>query len=600
MVTGQQPMSVLQAVWGILDRQQRRRLLGLQLLSIIMGLSTVGGVAAVLPFFTALADPGAVRHNAILGAVLQRLHFQDDSSLVILLGVAFCAIVLIANTINLFGYLVINRFALRVGNTLYVRLFQEYLQRDYEFHARNNSSVLATRVLHATARVTSGILQQGLIFVTNAVMIVCVAASMLLVNPAAAAVAVVALGGSYAAIYAFARRRLLRNGQIISRYDAARTQTVNESFAAIREITLLQAHGSFVRRFIEQCRSITQATASTVAISSSPRYILESITVFCLVGVALYLHSHTGADGAWIGQLSFMGFATYRLLPALQQSFAAVAKMRAERAALSEIEADLTAATHTTGGAHAPAPDGAWRSRPAGEIRLCGVSFRYASDRPEAVSDVSLTLPAGTIVGFMGANGSGKSTLLDLISGLLSPQAGHIEVDGVRLDPANRAAWQSTIAYVPQQVFLFDATLAENVAFGIPAEQIDYERVAAAVRLACLTDCVAGFPAGYLERLGEKGCRLSGGQRQRLAIARALYRGAALLIMDEATSSLDTNAENEIVETLHTLRPKRTVLVAAHRAGALRRCDLVFEIRNGRVVGTPQARQIAALERRYS
>jgi ATP-binding cassette, subfamily B, bacterial PglK len=592
-------MSVLQAVWRLLDQQQRRRLLGLQLLSIIMGLSTVGGIAAVLPFFTALADPGAVTHNAVLGAVRQRLHFDDHGSLVILLGVAFCAMVLIANTINLFGYLVINRFALRVGDTLYARLFQEYLRRDYEFHARNNSSVLATRVLHETARVTSGILQQGLIFVTNMVTIVCVTASMLLVNPAAAVAAVVALGASYAAIYAFARRRLLRNGQIISRYDAARTQTVNESFAAIREITLVQAHDSFVRRFIEQCRSITRATGSTVAISSSPRYILESITVFCLVGVALHLHSHTSADSPWIAQLSFVGFAAYRLLPALQQSFSAMAKMRTDRAALSEIEADLTAAPRTTD-AHAPAPDGAWRSRPCGEIRLCGVSFRYAPDRPDAVSGVSVTFPAGTIVGFMGANGSGKSTLLDLISGLLTPQAGHIEVDGVRLERATRAAWQSTIAYVPQQVFLFDATLAENIAFGIPAEQIDYERMEAAVRLACLTDCVAGFPAGYHERLGEKGCRLSGGQRQRLAIARALYRGAALLIMDEATSSLDTTAENEIVETLHALRANRTVLVAAHRPGALRRCDLVFEMRNGRIVGSGKACQIAALKRRYS
>jgi HlyD family secretion protein len=593
-------MSVLQAVWRVLDRQQRRRLLGLQLLSIIMALSMVGGVAAVLPFFTALADPSAIRHNAVLRAVLQRLHFDNDGSLVILLGVAFSAIVLLANTVNLLGFLVINRFALRVGDTLYVRLYQEYLQRDYEFHARNNSSVLATKVLHETARVTSGILQQGLVLVTNVVMIVCVAASMLLVNPVAAAAAVVGLGASYAAIYAFARGRLLRDGQMISRYDAARTQTVNESLAAIKEITLLQARDSFVRRFAEQCRSISRATATRLAVSNSPRYILESITVFCLVGVALYLHNHTDADGPWIAQLSFVGFATYRLLPALQQSFSALVTIRADRAALSAIEADLTIAPWTSRDARTPALDRAWRARPSSEIRLCEVSFRYAPDRPEAVSGVSLSLPAGAIVGFMGPNGSGKSTVLDLISGLLTPQSGHIEVDGVRLDQTNRAAWQSTIACVPQQVFLFDATFAENIAFGVPAAQIDYERLQAAVRLARLTDCVAVLPDGYDERLGDRGCRLSGGQRQRLAIARALYRGASLLVLDEATSSLDSTAESEIIGTLRTLRPQMTILVAAHRAGALARCDLVFEIRNGRVVGGGKAARNAALNRRYS
>jgi HlyD family secretion protein len=592
-------MSVLLTVWRLLDQQQRRRLLGLQLLSIAMALSTVGGLAAVLPFFTALADPGAISHNALLRAALQELPFENNSSLVVLLGVAFAAMVLIANAINLLGFLAINRFALRVGDTLYIRLFQEYVHRDFEFHARNNSSVLASKVLHETARVTSGILQHGLILVTNVVIIICVAAAMLVVNPAAAATAILGLGASYASIYAFARRRLLRNGQIESRYDAARTRTVNESFGAIREITMMQAHASFIRQFAEQCRSISRARGNTLTISQSPRYILESITVFCLVGVALYLHGHTGADGPWIAQLSFVAFATYRLLPALQQSFAAVVKLRADRPALSAVESDLARARSTPGEARTPASDHTWRTGHR-EIRLCDVAFRYAPEQREAVSAVSLVLPAGAVVGFMGPNGSGKSTLLDLIGGLLSPQSGHIEVDGVRLERTNRAAWQSTIAYVPQQVFLLDATLAENIAFGLPPEQIDRERLASAVRLAQLTDCVASLPHGCQERIGDRGCRLSGGQRQRLAIARALYRGASLLILDEATSSVDSNAESEIVETLHALRSDRTILVAAHRAGVLARCDLVIEMRNGSVVGNASGGWMAAAVRRYS
>src|SRR5215469_3188143 len=178
-------MSVLLGFWHLLDHQQRRRLVGLQLLSIVMGLSTVGGVAAVLPFFAALVDPNAIRHNALLRAVFQSRHFASDSSLVILLGAAFATIVLIANIVNLFGFLAINRFAASVGDTLYVRLFDEYLHRDYLFHTRSNSSVLAARVLHETSRVTYGILQQGLILVTNLVTIICVATSMLLVNPVA-------------------------------------------------------------------------------------------------------------------------------------------------------------------------------------------------------------------------------------------------------------------------------------------------------------------------------------------------------------------------------------------------------------------------------
>jgi len=559
-----------------------------------MSLSTVGGIAAVLPFFTALADPGAVGQNTFVRAVLQRVSFVPGTSLPVALGVAFVALVFVANTVNLFGFIAINRFAVHVGETFYVRLFDEYLHRDYLFHTQNHSSVLASKILHETSRVTSGILQQGLILVTNLVTIIFVGASMLLVNTVAAAVAVVGLGASYALIYAFARRRLLRNGQIESRYDAARWRTVNESFAAIREIRLLQASAYFIKQFAEQCQSVSQATCDTTAIAYSPRYVLECISVACLVGIALYLRSRTGADGSWIAQLGFVGFAAYRLLPALQQSFAAVVRIRADRPAFSGIQLDLERALQASTRAQAPVLDRSWRDRPRHEIRLCDVSFRYAPERPESVSSVSLTLPAGAAIGFAGPNGSGKSSLLELISGLLTPQSGYIEVDGVRVDQSNRAAWQSSIAYVPQQVFLFDTTLAENVACGVPFAQIDLGRLEDALRLASLTECVAGLPNGYAELLGERGCRLSGGHRQRLAIARALYRGASLLILDEATSSLDVAAEGEILQTLLALRPARTILLSAHRVAALDQCDLVFHLRAGRIVSSEAAVQTAA------
>jgi len=588
-------MSALLSLWRLLNQPQRRQLAGLQLLSIIMGLSTVGGIAAVLPFFTALADPAAVRESKALHWLFPRGLLVDDGTLLIALGAAFCIIVLLANAINLFGFMAINRFAFQVGEIFHVRLFEAYMLRDYEFHTRNNSSELATRVLYETARVTSGV-QQGLILITNLVTICCIAGSMLLVNPLAAVGAIVGLGATYAAIYTLARGRLLRNGEVESRAHAARTLTVNESFGAIREITLLQARESFVQRFAEQCRMISRTAANTLAISQSPRYVLECVTVISLVAIALYLHRHTAAAGPWIAQLSFVGFAAYRLLPALQQSFAAVVRIRTDRPALLSIEMDLRRSLRAAS-LPAPASERTWRGKPRGEIRLCEVSYRYAPDRPDAVSGASLVIPAGALVGFAGPNGSGKTTLVDLICGLLAPHAGHIEVDGTRLERASYRAWQSTIAYVPQQVFLFDSTLAENIACGIPAASIDYRRVEEAVRLARLTDCVASLPGGYEEVIGERGCRLSGGQRQRLAIARALYRDASLLILDEATSSLDSTAESEIVETLHALRSERTIVVVAHRAGALRLCDLVFELRNGKVVASTSNAPVVPMKR---
>ncbi|HVN46632.1 MAG TPA: ABC transporter ATP-binding protein [Steroidobacteraceae bacterium] len=595
-------MSILLSLWRLLDRQQRRQLLGLQLLSIVMGLSTVGGIAAVLPFFTALADPSAIGRNGVVRLLLPRGLAVDDGTLLIALGVGFCLVVLLANAVNLFGVLAINRFAFRVGDALYRRLFNEYLHRDFGFHSRNNSSVLASKVLHETARVTSGVLQQGLILVSNLVTICCIGASMMFLNPVAAAGALVGLGGSYVLIYVLARGRLLRNGEIESRADAERVRTVTEGFGAIRELTLMQARASFVQRFAEHCRVLSTTTANTLAISQSPRYVLECITVVSLVAVALHLHGHARVGSPWIAQLSFVAFAAYRLLPALQQSFAAIVRIRAERPAFRDVQSELTPAAREPR-APATGPERSWYGRPREEIRVHEVSFRYAPERPDAVSAASFAIRAGTLVGFVGVNGSGKTTLLDLVSGLLTPQSGHIEIDGVRLDRGNCAAWQSTIAYVPQQVFLFDATLAENIACGVPVAAIDPARLETAARLARLEECVASLPGGYDEVIGERGCRLSGGQRQRLAIARALYRDASVLILDEVTSSLDGTAENEILETLRALRPARTVLMIAHRAGALRHCEVVFELRNGELAaasGSASGSQPAQSVARFS
>jgi len=577
-------MSLLLTLWRLLDLRQRRQLVWLQLLSIAMALSTVGGIAAVLPFFAALADPHALEHNGPLRAVLQTFHLGSDGSSTAVLGMAFAAVVLIANAVNLFGFLAINRFSALVGDTLYVRLFDEYMHRDYEFHIRSKSSVLAGKV-QESARVTSIVLQQALILVTNLVTIVCVTAAVVLVNPMLAVAAIVGLGASYAAIYVTARKRLLRNGQSESRQYAERARTVNESLGAIKEVMISQARDFFVRRFTEQSRSISRAALNTLAISQSPRYILECITVACLVGVALYLHGRADGGGPWLAQLSFVVFAAYRLLPALQQVFSAIVKLRADRAAFAGIEIDLGRAPLEPKIARDARVDRTWSGRPHREIRLCDVSFRYAPHRPAAVRGVSLVIPAGAVVGFMGPNGSGKTTLLDLVSGLLIPQSGHIEVDGIRLDRANSRAWQSTIAYVPQQVCLFEATLAQNIALGTAPGQIDRKRLETAVHLARLTECVAALPNGYEEWLG-MGCGLSGGQRQRLAIARALYREASLLILDEATSALDAAAEGQIAETLELLRPNRTVLVIAHRTHALRHCDVVFGLADGQVVPT--------------
>jgi ABC-type multidrug transport system fused ATPase/permease subunit len=575
-------MNLVFDIWSVLTSRQRRWVLGAQFLSIVMALTTVVGIASIAPFFSVLGNPHLIDQSGPL-VWLYHFGFSSRRNFTVALGLAFMGLVLLANLINVIGSFVMIRLAWSIGTDLQSILFAEYLHRPYLFHARTHSAVLFNNVIHETARATNHILQNAFSLVTNVITALFIIVSVMLLNPAVAAAMIGALAGGYVLIYLAVRNRLLRAGEIESHFYIEQTKIVNEGLGAIKEVLVLRIQNFFRGSFERSTRSVARAAARTQLIGQSPKYIMECIAVLGLVAVALLAGSDDGI-GPRLGELTFLGFAAYRLLPTLQQAFLAIVKIRANRAGFASIVPDLRLARANE--YRVARPDSSWREFPRSEIRLKEVSYRYEPDRPPAVSGVSLRIPAGAVVGFVGANGSGKTTLVDLIAGLLVPGTGQIEVDGIVLDAANRPAWQSRIAYAPQNIFLLDATIAQNVALSVSAGEIDRERLLAAARLAQLDEFVATLPFGYDHMVGERGRRLSGGQRQRIGIARALYRDASVLIMDEATNALDGLTEQELMATILRLRGRYTVILIAHRLSTVRACDVIFEFDRGRVTGS--------------
>jgi ABC-type multidrug transport system fused ATPase/permease subunit len=358
----------------------------------------------------------------------------------------------------------------------------------------------------------------------------------------------------------------------------------------MKEILLMRNQAFFTGRFAAHTRRIERSQAGIAAISRAPKYILECVTAASLVVAALWLN-RTPASGNWLVQLSLLGIAAYRLLPALQQSFLNAARIRSNRSAFERIAHDLRYARHRASLPDSP-PDPAWRERPRRGIAVREVTFRYAMERPAALRRVSLDIDAGSFVALVGPNGSGKTTLADVILGLLRPQEGRVEIDGIALDESNLASWQSAVAHVPQATFLLNASLAENVALGTPRSGIDGTRLRVALQLANLHELVAALPRGVDTPVGERGAALSGGQRQRVGIARALYRKPALLVLDEATSALDADAERSLVDVLAGLRGECTTVLIAHRVSSLRLCDRVFALEQGELVQGPQRARV--------
>ena len=577
-------MTLLSGIWSVLTPSQRRGVAWAQVLSIVMALSTIIGIASIAPFFAVLGDPQLIDRMPSLHWFYVHSGASGKGSFEILLGCTFVTIVLLANLITAIGSLALIRLAWRIGTDLQSTLFGEYLARSYVFHVQAHSAALFNNVIRETNRVTNDVLQNVFLAVTNIVTAAFIILSVMLLHPAIAAAMTCALGGGYVLIYLAVRNRLLRAGEIQTQFFIEQTKVVNESLAAIRDVIILRIHGFFRSSFEQSTEAVAQAAAHTQLLGQLPRYVMECVAVIGIVAAALLAGSGEQGLGPRLGQLTFLGFAAYRLLPTLQQTFAAIVRIRADQAGFATIASDLRQARARK--VAVVAEDSCWQQSPRQEIRLKDVSFRYGPERPLAVNSVSLRIPARAAVGFVGANGSGKTTLADLIAGLLVPESGQILVDGTAVDERGRAAWRARIAYVPQNIFLLDTTIAQNVALGVPESAIDRPRLLAAAQLAQLDEFVSTLPSGYAHLVGERGARLSGGQRQRIGIARALYRDASVLILDEATNALDGLTEQEMMTTLLRLRGRYTVVLIAHRLSTVCACDVIFEFDRGKVTGS--------------
>ena len=531
-----------------------------------------------------MGDSRLIDKTGFLHWLYTYFRFHDRRSFELALGLGFMALVFVANLINVAGSFLMSRLAWWIGTDLQSVLFNEYLARPYAFHARTHSAVLFNNVIYETSRTTNEVLESVFLLVTNIVTAMFIILSVVLLNPAAAAAMVGALAGGYIVIYLAVRNRLLRAGRIQSLLFTEQTRIVNESLGAIKEILVLRIQKFFRLAFERSSYAFARSALHTQLIARNPKHVMECVAVVGLVLLALLADNRDSGPGAWLGQLTFLGFAAYRLLPTLQQAFSSLVRIRGGHAGFTSIVTDLRLARARRDCDNSA--DAAWNDRPRHEIQLKNVSFIYESRQKPAASEVSLRIPARGAIGFVGANGSGKTTLIDLVAGLLVPTAGQIEVDQIVLNAENRQAWQSCIAYVPQNIVLLDTTIASNVALGISDAMIDRERLFAAARLAQLDEFVATLSGGYEHMVGERGVKLSGGQRQRIGIARALYTNASVLILDEATNALDGLTEQELMATLLRLRGRYTIILIAHRLSTVRACDVIFELDQGRITAS--------------
>ncbi|KQT77935.1 ABC transporter ATP-binding protein [Methylobacterium sp. Leaf466] len=572
----------------ILRPHERRRLALLAMGLAFAALFEVVGVASVVPFLTLVGDPSAAAKVPYLAALRTTMGLTDDRTFLMAMGAAALLAILTTSLINAGLTFATLLFTNLTGYGLARRLLARYLARERLFFARANSAELAKNVLSETDRLVVGVLTPATVIASRSFSALAVIGFLMAYAPRLALILGGGFGSLYVALYLVMRARLARLGAKAVADNERRYRVVQETFGALTELKLYGRAEAFAAGFDGPARAYAKATAASLLTGQLPRFVMESLAFGGVVAVVLFALSQGLDTAGLLPLLGLFAFAGYRMLPAFQNIFLSLSLLRfylpAVRVVVDELAGERSVPPRT--GDTLPF---------AREIRLAGVSFDYEPGR-RTLSALDLTIPAHTTVGLVGRTGSGKSTLVGLVLGILTPTSGTIAVDGVFLDEATLPAWQNRVGYVPQDVFLIDGTVTENIALGVPPEAVDHDAVRRAAGLAGLDAVIAALPGGYGERVGERGARLSGGQRQRLGIARALYHDPDVIVFDEATSALDGETEAAVMAALDALTGRRTLILIAHRLASLERADTVHVLEAGRIVASgPPAAVIPSL-----
>jgi ABC-type multidrug transport system fused ATPase/permease subunit len=567
-------MGTLAKIFELLNPSQRRSclvLLGLMLIAMVLEML---GVGLIVPVLLVITDPVSGDRFPLLMSVMQWLGGDRTNQI----AAVVCAMVLMY-AIKASFLLVLAwfqaRFVFSIEANLSGRLYQYYLCQPYEFHMKRNSALLVRNVTTGVGQF-AGVVMSAAVLVSEALVLFGIALLLLYTEP----LGTIFVGGSLAiacfGFYRLTRERILRWGIARQHHEGQRLKCLQQGLGSVRDVKLLGREQFFFASYEAHNTANASVGKLQSIITAMPRLWLEVLTVAGIAGLMLTMIYQGKPLDVIVPTLGLFAAAAFRLMPSANKVLNALQSLRYNLPVIDTLyaERDLLSEHVHTG----------VRNRLQFEkgLFLENVSYRYPGADSHVLSAVKLEITCGKIIGFVGPSGAGKSTLINLILGLISPSGGHVLSDGHDISK-NLREWQACIGYVPQAVFLLDDTLKSNIAFGLSEEEIDESAMARAISGAQLSDFVASLPKGLMTRVGERGVRLSGGQCQRIGIARALYLDAPVLILDEASSSLDSKTEAAVMETVNNLRYNKTVLIIAHRLSTIAGCDEIYEVKAGGV-----------------
>lgn len=576
-------MNFLSKISSLLTPRERFRGGMLLIVLVIMGLMDMASVVSIMPFIAILASPSLAESNKWLHWTYTSFGFSNINAFIFFLGGIVMAVLLINNAVKASILWYTTQFANICRHSMATRMLTSYLYKPYVFFLNRNTAELGKNVLSEVEKVIDGAFRPFMDIIAQGAIAVFIVIMLLVVDPMLAISIASVLGVAYMLIYAMIRKTIATFGDLRNESNEGRFQTADDALSGIKEIKVLGQEKSFLSRYSGHSERLAGYHTAYQVSSQIPLYALEVIAVGGIMIIVLYLLYIKHSMAHALPMIALYAFSIKRLMPAFQGIFSSYTSMRFHMPILNILYRDMAEMAEMETGI-----DDAEPVTPLpfhSSLQLQSIYFTYPQAEGAVIQDIDLTIAARSMIAFVGATGSGKTTLVDIILGLLIPKKGCIKVDGGIIHSGNVRSWQRNIGYVPQFIYLSDDTMIRNIAFGILDDEIDMIAVERAARIANLHDFIVNeLPQGYKTSIGERGIRLSGGQRQRIGIARAMYHDPEVLILDEATSALDGITEDVVMEAIHNLSRKKTIIMIAHRLTTVKECDVIYVMDCGHII----------------
>jgi len=581
---------IISSLWRHLSKRRKKQFSILLILMVVASISELISVGAVVPFLGILIAPEQVYQNALVQPVIQVLEISEPNQLILPLTILFIIAALTAGIIRLTLLYATTRLSYATGADISINIYRRTLYQEYAVHVALNSSKVINGIINKTNIVISSILTPILMLMSSIILLIGIMVALFYIDIVVALTALIGFSFLYGMVVYYTRKQLKENSQCIADQSTMMIKSLQEGLGGIRDVLIDGTQQFYLQLYRNADLPLRRASGNNQFISGSPRYAMEAIGMVLIAILAYFMTQQKNGMAASIPVLGALALGAQRLLPVLQQAYSSYSLIKGSKSSFVDVLNLLDQ----------PLPE--YLDQPitkpipfTKEIKLNNLNFRYTDDSPWVLKNVNLSLKKGCHIGFMGVTGSGKSTLLDIIMGLLPGTNGELLIDQLPINNQNRRAWQAHIAHVPQNIYLSDGTIEENIAFGIENEEIDHQRVRKAAQQAQIAELIEQWKDGYQTIVGERGVRLSGGQRQRIGVARALYKKASVLIFDEATSALDNETEQAVMDAIEGLDKELTILTIAHRLTTLKSCDKIVKLDKNNVINILSYKEVLKL-----